>query len=155
MKMDSVISKLDEFITDQATKRMLQNVVDRKRKFDTLKKKHFWTTMVALLLGFFLIVYVYYYYIVPYSYSFFDMLMSFVKETRSFLYCAAALGTYGYMLVLKRKMDKAEKEYHALRCEIVDRSKDLWKQENAWKARHHIFDIMKKEYDINLYHENK
>ena len=155
MKMDPVIVQLDDLLTDQATKHMLQNVVNRKRKFDTLKKKHFWTTIATLLLGFFFIIYVYYFYIIPYSYSFFDMLMKFVEDTNSFLYCAATLGAYGYMLVLKRKVDKAEKEYHALRCEIVDRSKDLWKQEKAWKARHHIFDIMKREYDINLYHENK
>ena len=155
MKMDPVIIQLDDNLTDQATKRMLQNVVDRKRKFEALKKKHYWTTIAALALGFFLLVYVYYFYIEPYSYSLFDVLMKFVADTKSFIYCAAAIGADGYMLILKKELDKAEKEYHALRCEIVDRSKDLWKQEKAWKARHHIFDIMKREYDINLYHENK
>lgn len=155
MKMDPVIVQLDDGLTDQATKRMLQNVVDRKRKFEALKKKHYWTTIAALALGFFFIIYMYNFYIIPYSYSLFDMLTKFIEDTNSFLYCAASLGAYGYMLILKRKVDKAEKEYHALRCEIVDRSKDLWKQETAWKVRHHIFDTMKKEYDINLYHENK
>ena len=52
-------------------------------------------------------------------------------------------------------MDKAEKEFHALRCEIVDRSKDLWKREEVWRERHKIFNVLKENYGINLYHENK
>ena len=46
-EMDPVIIQLDDNLTDQATKRMLQNVVDRKRKFEALKKKHYWTTITA------------------------------------------------------------------------------------------------------------
>ena len=59
------------------------------------------------------------------------------------------------MLILKKKMDKAEKEFHALRCEIVDRSKDFWKREEVWRERHKIFNVLKENYGINLYHENK
>ncbi|WP_019242063.1 MULTISPECIES: YpbF family protein [Bacillus] len=153
--MDQTIVALDNQITDQATKRMLQNVIDRKRKFDLLKKKHFWTTIVALVLGLLFVIYMYYLVVQPYSYSFFDMLTFFINKSNSLLYCGVVVGCYGYMLVLKKKTDKAEKEYHALRCEIVDRSKDLWKQEYAWKERHKIFLIMKEKYDINLFHENK
>lgn len=153
--MDYSISMLDDKITDQATKKMLQNVIERKRKFDNLKKKHFWTTIVALILGFLLVVYMYYFVVQPFSYSFFDMFSYFISKPTSFLYFTAVFGTYGYMLVLKNQADKAEKEFHALRCEIVDKSKDLWKQENAWKERHTIFKVMKEKYDINLFHENK
>ena len=153
--MDQTILKLDENLTDQATKKMLQNVVDRKKKYDYLKKKHFWTTMVSIALGFMLVGYLYYFFVKPYSYSFLDMVISFFGHSQSLFYCSAAFGVYGYMLILKKKMDKAEKEYHALRCEIVDRSKDLWKHENAWRERHKIFQVMKEIYDINLYHENK
>ncbi|MFS0781350.1 DUF2663 family protein [Bacillus sp. 1P06AnD] len=153
--MDPAIIQLDDSITDQATKRMLQNVIERKKKFDYLKKKHFRTTLVTLLLGFLLILYVYVFYVKPFSFSYLDMLTRFVGHSTSLLYCAAAFGAYGYMLVLKKKKDKAEKEFHALRCEIVDRSKDLWKPEAAWKDRHKIFQLMKDQYDINLFHQNK
>lgn len=151
--MDHSIAMLDE--TDQATKKMLQNVINRKRKFDYLKRKHYWTTIVSLILGFLLIVYLYYFVVQPYSYSFFAMFSYFVSKPTSFVYFALVFGMYGYMLVLKKKADKAEKEFHALRCEIVDKSKDLWKQESAWKHRHVIFKVMKDQYDINLFHENK
>ena len=52
-------------------------------------------------------------------------------------------------------MDKAEKEYQLLRCEIITKSKLLWEKESEWKNRHKVFEMMKKNYDINLYHENK
>ncbi len=64
-------------------------------------------------------------------------------------------GLYGLMNVYRQKRDKAEKEFHALRCEIIDKSKDLWKKEDAWNNRHLVFEMMKQNYDINLYHENK
>lgn len=153
--MDQAIMSLDEKTTDQATKKMLQNVIERKRKFDYLKKKHFWTTIVSIILGVLFVCYFYYFFVRPFSYSYLDMLIYFTNKTSSLLYCAAVFGIYGYMLVLKKKADKAEKEFHALRCEIVDRSKDLWKHENAWKERHLIFRVMKEKYDINLFHENK
>ena len=62
---------------------------------------------------------------------------------------------FGAMNLLKQEKEKKEKEYQELRCEIVDRSKDLWKKEEEWKNRHIVFELMKKKYDINLYHEKK
>ncbi|MEW8986220.1 MAG: DUF2663 family protein, partial [Bacillus sp. (in: firmicutes)] len=62
---------------------------------------------------------------------------------------------YGLMNLFRNKRDKAEKEFHALRCEIIDKSKDLWRKEEAWSNRHLVFEMMKKNYDINLFHENK
>ncbi len=153
--MDSLIVMLDDQVTDQATKRMLQNVIDRKRKFDFLKKKHFRTTLITIILALVYVGYVYILYVKPYSYSFFDMFFAFISNSSAFFYCIVIFGIYGYMLILKKKMDKAEREYHALRCEIVDRSKDLWKKESAWKERHKVFSMLKENYDINLYHENK
>ncbi|MGN1401205.1 MAG: YpbF family protein [Bacillus sp. (in: firmicutes)] len=147
--------KWKEEWTDQATKKMLQNVIKRKEKFDMLKRKHFWTTIVTLTTAFLLIIYIYYLYVKPYSYSFLELIDRFTSSGNSLFYSLLVFSLYGYMLILKRKMDKAEKEFHALRCEIVDRSKDLWKKEEAWKQRHLVFKEMKDRYDINLYHENK
>jgi hypothetical protein len=59
------------------------------------------------------------------------------------------------MNIFREKKEKAEKEFHALRCEIIDKSKDLWKKEESWTSRHLVFEMMKKTFDINLYHENK
>ena len=92
---------------------------------------------------------------IPYSYSFASMFSAYVNNSLNLYIIVFVVGLYGLMNLLREKREKFEKEYHALRCEIIDKSKDLWKQEDQWKHRHLVFEMMKKNYDINLYHENK
>lgn len=152
--MESTIILLDEH-TDQATKQILQHVVERKRKFERLQRKHrkvLWSS-VGVASSFF--IYLYVYVVTPYAYSFFEIFAAFVNQSIHFLYLVATIGLAGYVKMLKNRMDKAEKEYQLLRCEIIQKSKMLWEQEAEWKNRHKVFDMMKNKYDINLYHENK
>lgn len=152
--MEKPIKELDER-TDPATKRMLQKVVERKQKYDKLHFRHLvvmWLTIFSAFL------YVYYFYqkiIIPYSHSFTVMFSQFTGDSKN-LYGAIIIGgLYGFMNVLREKRDKAEKEFHALRCEIIDKSTDLWCKDDQWQNRHLVFEMMKREYDINLFHENK
>ncbi|MGA9225698.1 MAG: YpbF family protein [Mesobacillus sp.] len=152
--MEPEIMNLDDR-TDHATKKMLNNLIDRKRKFDRYKSRHLLSVWITIGL---ITVYFYYLYVTvmkPYSYSFAEIFSVYVQNSANLYFLVLTVGTYGLMILLKEKREKAEKEYHALRCEIVDRSKDLWKKEEEWKNRHVVFEIMKKTYDINLYHENK
>ncbi len=152
--MEAQIHDMDEY-TDEATKVMLKNVVKRKHKFDHYKSRHFLFIYFTLGLIAILVVYVYKRIVPLYSYSFMSMFHYFF-ENKFIISCILLLAfVYGGMLYYKKKMDKAEKEFHALRCEIIDRSKDLWKNESAWKNRHLIFNKFKDLYDINLFHENK
>ena len=152
--MDTQILDMDEN-TDEATKIMLRNVIKRKRKFDYYKSRHF--LFIYFTLGLTAIVGVYLYKkIIPlYSYSTMSMVYQFFSNEFIIICILMLTFMYGGMLYYKKKMDKAEKEFHALRCEIVDRSKDLWKNELAWKNRHVLFNKFKDLYDINLFHENK
>ncbi|MEH7441734.1 YpbF family protein [Bacillus sp. JJ1122] len=152
--MEPEITKLDDR-TDHATKKMLNNLIDRKRKFDKYKSRHLLSVWITIGL---ITLYFYYLYVTvmqPYSYSFAEIFSVYVQNSANLYFLILTVGTYGLMILLKEKREKAEKEYHALRCEIVDRSKDLWKKEEEWKNRHVVFEMMKKAYDINLYHENK
>lgn len=152
--METTIQMLDER-TDQAARQMLQKVVERKRKFDRYKARHLAVMWAGVFVSFFYLIYLYYTVMEPYSYSFASMFSAFASNSVNLYLLFLAGGLYGTMNLFKEKKDKAEKEYHALRCEIVDRSKDLWKKEEEWKNRHIVFEMMKKNYDINLYHENK
>lgn len=152
--MEQEIENLDNR-TDPATKRMLQNLIERKRKFDRFKSRHLLSVWVTIGL---ISIYFYYLYVTvlqPYSYSFAEIFSVYVQNSANLYFLILTVGTYGFMILLKEKREKAEKEYQALRCEIVDRSKDLWKKEEEWKNRHIVFDMMKKKFDINLFHENK
>lgn len=152
--MEPLIILLDEH-TDQATKQMLQNVVNRKQKFESLQRKHrkiLWSTVSVCIIFF---IYLYLYVVIPYSYSFFAMFSAFVNQFNHLFFLVCTMGLYGYLTIVKNKMEKAEKEYQLLRCEIISKSKLLWEKESEWKNRHKVFEMMKKNFDINLYHENK
>ncbi|OCA90961.1 hypothetical protein A8F94_03570 [Bacillus sp. FJAT-27225] len=152
--METPISMLDSR-TDQATKEMLNNVVKRKKKFDDAKRKHYASITALLGITAIYLAYLYFTVVVPYSYSFYAMFSTFVGNGLNFFFFILTGSLYGLMVLLKQQSDKKEKEFHELRCEIVDRSKDLWKKEDEWKSRHIVFEMMKKQYDINLYHEKK
>lgn len=126
--MESTIILLDEK-TDQATKQMLQNVVDRKKKFEALKKKHLqslWATMIVAAL---FMIYLYFYIVVPYSYSFFSMFSVFVDHFSHFLFLASAIGLYGYMVLIKKSLIKLKRSFN---CYAV---KSLIKVSNCGKKR--------------------
>ncbi|MGP7816088.1 DUF2663 family protein [Niallia sp. 01092] len=152
--MEDYIQKLDHD-TDEATKAMLQKLVEKKRKYDGLKKIHLFIMWLTIFLTF---VYTYWFYkqvAVPYNYSFAAMFSVLVQENVHLYAMLLIIGSFGFMNILKQKKEKAEKEFHELRCEIIDKSKDLWKKEEAWKNRHQVFNMMKQQYDINLFHETK
>jgi len=148
------IIMLDER-TDQATRQMLQKVVERKRKYEHLKLRHLIVMWATVFAAFLYLYYLYQTVLDPYSYSFAAMFSAYVDNSANLYYLVFTVGLYGFMNLLQKKRDKAENEYNALRCEIIDKSKDLWKQEDQWKNRHLVFEMMKSNYDINLYHENK
>lgn len=152
-KMDSPIQLLEN--TDQATKQALENVRKRKEKFDRFKKRHILSIWATIILAASFLTYLYITVASIYSYSFAAMFSAFVNDSNNLTLLVFCVGMYGTMNLLKEKKDKAEKEYHELRCEIVDRSKDYWKREEEWKSRHIVFEMMKTKYDINLYHEKK
>ncbi|MBB6444732.1 YpbF family protein [Bacillus benzoevorans] len=152
--MESPILMLDGR-TDQATKKMLLKVVERKQKYDQLTNRHLLLMWSTIFITFCYFLYLYYFLFVPYSYSFAAVFSVFVGKSWNVFLLMLVIGLYGWMNILREKRDKAEKEFHALRCEIIDKSKDLWKKEDQWQNRHLVFDMMKKNFDINLFHENK
>lgn len=152
--MESPIKMLDHR-TDHATRQMLENVVKRKKKFEKAKTRHHMAIFATLGMASAFLAYLYEVVVQDYSYSFYAMFSAFVQKGASLYLLVGTVSLYGMMIMLKEQREKKEKEYHDLRCEIVDRSKDLWKKEDEWKSRHLVFEMMKKEYDINLYHEKK
>src|SRR5690606_24389720 len=153
-KIETQIRELNEY-TDEVTKQMLQHSVEKKRKYETLKARSYYMKLVALFLLAIFLVYVYRTLILPYSYSTALMIRIFLDESIYFIFVFIIGGLYGGIRYVDKKKDEAEDKYHAIRREIVDKSKDLWKEPEQWRERQHVFEMMKKEFDVNLYHESK
>jgi len=152
--MEKPILELNH-LTDEATKQMLIKCVEKKRKFDKLKSQHLFIMCLTIFIAFLFTYYLYKTIFVPYSYSFEAIFYAFVSKNINVYLLIITIGFFGMMNVLKDKREKAENEFHELRREIIDKSKDLWKKDEAWETRHIVFEMMKREYDINLYHESK
>lgn len=151
--MDSVLLMLDDG-TDEATKQMLQNLIERKRKLDKLHKKQMFFLSLFFLYTFLFIYLFYKKLLIPYSDSAFQIISSFFDSRMMLLLLLAGAALLGAVKIFRDQKDKAEEEFHALRCEIIDKSKDLWKND-AWEKRHKIFEMMERKFGINLYHESK
>ncbi|GIN73452.1 hypothetical protein J14TS2_39270 [Bacillus sp. J14TS2] len=139
---------------DPTTKRILQNLIDRKLKLNRFKQLHFILFSSAILFSTILFYSVYNMAVLPYRSSVFD-LITFVLQQNHFIFLLLlAFGLFGTVKIVFEKREKSEQDFHALRREVIDKSGDLWKGEQ-WGERHKIYEQMKKKYDINLYHQSK
>ncbi|NUK31224.1 YpbF family protein [Parageobacillus sp. VR-IP] len=144
---------LEHVPIDEVTRQMLIGVIEKKQKWERLKKKVFSLQLVTFG-GFALFsIYILFYLIFP-SGTWAELINGFLGKTVHLYILLLLFTSYWAVLYYKGKCDKAEEEFHSLRCEIIQKSIDLWKDEQQWKERHKLFEMMKKEYDINLYYEN-
>lgn len=141
--------------TDEPTKQMLDHLVERKRKYEKYKNKCFKAQFFTFVLIMAYIVYLYAFIIKPTGGQI-DVVfhMIFDNEVHIF-FILLIVGGYATAQYFKKKEDKAETEYHNLRCEVIRKSTDLWPLPAQWKNRHEVFMMMKREFDINLFHESK
>lgn len=139
---------------DPTTKRVLQNLIDRKLKLNRYKQLHFILFSTAILFSTILFYSVYNMVVLPYQSSIFDLITFILQQNHFIFLLLLAFSLFGAVKIVFEKKAKSEKDYHALRCEVIDKSGDLWKGEQ-WEKRHKIYEQMKKKYDINLYHQSK
>jgi uncharacterized membrane protein len=153
-EMDRRIQQLNE-LTDEVAKQMLQSVIDKKTKLDQIQNKE--RRIRWLLLGCLALICAY----ILFSFQ----QLSFVTYQTAFTFILSSVyhlvmliivfSLYYYLLQVRKKSEKIEKEFHDLRCEVIQKSPHLWGDPQKWAARQQVFSMIKKEYDINLYYENK
>ncbi|SPU03351.1 YpbF [Bacillus subtilis] len=83
------------------------------------------------------------------------ILQEILSHTFYLFWMLATAFAYCTSYYFKKKEEKSETDFHKLRCEIIQKSTDLWPQPDKWKARESVFHMMKHKYDINLYFESK
>lgn len=151
--MDPFLIELGDKM-DQTTKQVLQNLIDRKLTFNRYKNIHFILLSTTILYSFFTFYFIYKTTIIPNNYTFIDLISIFTEQSIFIYLIVIGIALFGSVKISFEKRENSEKDYHNLRCEVIDKIGDLL-QGDAWKERHKIFEFMKKKYDINLYHESK
>lgn len=138
---------------DEVTKAILQRVVEHKKKWDDMKKRVKWSFSLFLFSLTLFGLYIYQTVVIPNRISTERIVAALIDE-RIFWF-AVFVGSFGWLVSFyKKKSEKAEQDFHALRCEFIQKSSELL-QEEVWQKRHLLFTWMKETYDIQLYHENK
>jgi hypothetical protein len=151
--MEKLIKELP--YTDETTKVMLQELIEKKVKFDNAEKNHRYHVIISFGLAIILLYNVYQ------SLKHLDVLqldilqMVFSQNHFDLIILILLILDFAWLKVAKGKLTKLETEFHQLRIEIADKSKDLWRSDEAWKGRNHVFSVLKDKYDINLYYESK
>ncbi|WP_096200990.1 DUF2663 family protein [Bacillus sp. FJAT-45350] len=133
-------------------KEVLTSLIKKKNKeskYEKLLNATSLTTLACILIGG---VYLYLTK-VNHTVYFTTILHSLVQDPFVFVYIGIIVVCLIQMRYAKKKFDKAEKEFESLRYEVIERCPELWDTKEMWEKRHHVFEVMEKEYDINLFHK--
>jgi hypothetical protein len=151
--MEKLIKELP--YTDESTKVMLQDLFEKKVKFDTAENNHRLHVFISFGLAIILLYNIYQ--SIKYMNNLqLDILeMIFSQNHLNLIILVLLILDFAWLKVAKGKLTKLETEFHQLRIEIADKSKDLWRSDEAWTGRSHVFSVFKDNYDINLYYESK
>ena len=145
----SELEELDRF-TDEPTKQMLRALIKRKKKYENYARQTFrWQAVAAICAVSFCV------FAASKGIGQNGFLSGLLNDSVYLLWILSAAFAYSTAYYFKKKEEKAEGEFHKLRCEIIQKSTDLWPQPEEWKSRETVFKIMKQQYDINLYFESK
>ena len=150
---EKIMLTLDEQV-DEATKRMILHLIEKKMKYDHYKNTHFFILSFFILYCLTLLFICYTLIIVPNEYSIMNSITILLDKNHLIFLFLMAVFLFGALKFYYEKKEKAETEFHDLRCEIIDKSHDIWAEEH-WSTRHRVFDEIKQQYDINLYYESK
>lgn len=129
-------------------KYLIQEIIERKAeeiRAEKILNRWSYTAIICLVVGggYFLLNFYY-------SYSFIHVLANDI-----FMFCIIALFGISLLQVklAKDKLEKAEEDYDNLRAEMIERSEEIWNTEQLLKDRDYVYELLKKNYDVNLYHK--
>ncbi|WP_078553227.1 DUF2663 family protein [Bacillus alkalicellulosilyticus] len=129
---------------------LLDTLVERKnkeKKIETLLTNWSLTTLGCLLLG---CIYGYYTFS---SQNVQNKLDGMASNILLFVFIGILAVCLSQIKLVKKKLEKAEDEFDALRFEVIERSEELWDTKERWKNREKVYELMKNEYDVNLFHK--
>ncbi|QQK75984.1 DUF2663 family protein [Salicibibacter cibarius] len=79
-------------------------------------------------------------------------IMQFFLSAYGFVLVAICAGASAFLIIEKKKSDKAEEEYTELRNEVVERYEEIWNTEQLREYSYALFEWLEREHDVNLYH---
>ncbi|WP_349407596.1 DUF2663 family protein [Pseudalkalibacillus sp. SCS-8] len=148
--------KFKQYQVSEVTLEVVKNLVERRQKEQRFEQLLLKWSLSLFVIMFFSLLYIYFYKLPMFE----NMFLSAGKMTAylfqdRILFILFVIGVFCFiqMFLYKRKHMKAEKEYEELRIATIERGEELWEKPAPWDRRHEVYEWLKKEYDVNLYHK--
>ena len=78
---------------------------------------------------------------------------SFLQNRFLFNLILAFIGLFLVFRFVGKRYEEVDRDYEKLRVEIINRSKELWSHHYDPDSEGLVYDYLKKDYDINLFHK--
>lgn len=142
------------FFLDEVGQVIINDLQKLKKKHQKKEAELKFYKGVLVLIAVLFIAYILIFTVLPYRFFYSTMISMLINDVYHYVF-VGMLATVHYRLkFLDKKAEKAEKEYNALRSEVIQRTEELWPEGEKRNNRHRFFREMKEKYDINLYYEN-
>lgn len=150
------IWKFRQCQVSEVTIEVIKSLIEKRQKeqrFEQLVLKWALTLFVIL---FFALLYIYFYklptvenlYVSTQSVS-----ANLLQDKILGVLIIVGILSFVQMILYKKKHTKSESEYEELRIATIERGEELWEKPVPWQHRHEVFEWLKAEYDVNLYHK--
>ncbi|WP_257347757.1 YpbF family protein [Pseudalkalibacillus decolorationis] len=148
--------KFKQYMISGVTVEVIDQLIDRRKKEQKYEQTLLKWSLSLFVVIFFTFLYVYFYKLRLVQQSFFStkgMFEFIIQDKLLLVMTVAGLTCLIQLFAYKKKHQKAENEYEELRKTTIERGEELWEKPVPWKHRHEVFDWLKNEHDINLYHK--
>ena len=142
------------FYLDKVGQVIVKDLCELKKKHDKKEAELKFYKSGLLLASVLFLVYVLFFSVVPYRFHFSSMITVLINNVYNYFFIALIVTFFYRMKFIEKKAESAEKEYNALRCEVIQRTEELWPDVESRQKRHLFLKEMKDKYNINLYYEN-
>lgn len=142
------------FYLDEVGQVIIKDLCELKKKHDKKEAELKFYKGGLLLASVLFLVYVLFFSVVPYRFHFNSMITVLINNVNNYFFIALIVTFFYRMKFIEKKAESAEKEYNALRCEVIQRTEELWPDGERRQKRHLFLKEMKDKYNINLYYEN-
>ncbi|WP_458412657.1 DUF2663 family protein [Schinkia sp. CFF1] len=139
---------------DEVGQVIIQDLCKLKTKYEKKESELKLLRMMMLISAAIFIGYVLIFTVLPFRFQYGVMISRLINDGYHYLFIAVLVTLHFRFRFIEKKAEKLEKEYNALRCEVIQRSEELWPEGEKRAKRHHFFKLMKEKYKINLYYEN-
>jgi hypothetical protein len=150
MKLD-----LNDPRLDHVCKVTLKHLINLKEKVQQKEKKEKLSRNACLLFFIGFITYFFIFAAVPYWPAISQIGYAFISNSKHLFFLLLVISSYAFWNTLRKQIEKAEEDFHALRCEVIQRSEEFWPSATKQQEKKEVLKYMHQKYGINLYHEHE